>query len=124
MASEKLRLVGKVDEVLFLSDGTAAPLDYKYAYWEDKIYKTHKYQQALYALLIMESFDIKVDRAFLVFIRSKNKLIELPISQEIYDKAKIMLDEIFAIINYTCLRPNLRHFVVNRIRCIKIAIGV
>ena len=99
MASEKLRLVGKVDEVLFLSDGTAAPLDYKYAYWEDKIYKTHKYQQALYALLIMESFDIKVDRAFLVFIRSKNKLIGLPISQEIYDKAKIMLDEIFAIIN-------------------------
>lgn len=99
MASEKLRLVGKVDEVLFLSDGTAAPLDYKYAYWEDKIYKTHKYQQALYALLIMESFDIKVDRAFLVFIRSKNKLIELPISQEIYDKAKIMLDEIFEIIN-------------------------
>jgi CRISPR-associated exonuclease Cas4 len=99
MSSEKLRLVGKVDEVLFLNDGTAAPLDYKYAYWEDKTYKTHKYQQTLYALLIMENFDVKVDRAFIVYIRSKNKLIELPITQEMCDKAKIMLDEIFEIIN-------------------------
>lgn len=99
MSSKKLKLVGKVDEVLFLNDGTAAPLDYKYAYWEDKIYKTLKYQQVLYSLLIMENFQTKVTRAFIVYIRSKNKLIELPINQKICDKAIIMLDEIFQIIN-------------------------
>ena len=37
LSSEKLKLVGKVDEVLFLVDGSAAPLDYKYAFWENKI---------------------------------------------------------------------------------------
>ena len=47
----------------------------------------------------MENFDVKVDRGFIVYIRSKNKLVELPITQKICDKAKIMLDEIFEIIN-------------------------
>ena len=56
LSSENLKLVGKIDEVLFLQDGTAAPLDYKYAFWENKIFKTHKYQQTLYALLTICSF--------------------------------------------------------------------
>ena len=31
-------LRGEVDEVLFLNDGTAAPLDYKFAKWEDRLH--------------------------------------------------------------------------------------
>ncbi len=99
LSSEELHLVGKVDEVLFLNDGTAAPLDYKYAHWENKIYKTHIMQQALYALLIEEHFDKRVDKAFLVYIRSKNHVEELAISQAIKAKAKKALDEIFDIIS-------------------------
>jgi len=29
-------------------------MDYKYAEWKETVYRTHKYQAALYGLLIME----------------------------------------------------------------------
>ena len=77
-------LRGKVDEVLRLSDGTYAPLDYKFAHWKEKIFNTYKEQLYCYALLIEENFDTKVKKGFLVYTRSKCKLIEI----EIPDKAK------------------------------------
>jgi len=40
-------LRGIVDEVLQLNDGTFAPLDYKFAEWEDVLYET--YRQQLFA---------------------------------------------------------------------------
>ena len=45
-------LRGEVDEVLFLNDGTMAPLDYKFAEYKEKIYNTYKTQLFCYALLI------------------------------------------------------------------------
>lgn len=98
LGSEKLRLVGRVDEVLLLDDGSAAPLDYKYAFWEQRIFKTHKMQQTLYALLIEENYLRPVDRAFLVYIRSKNHLESISITQIMKDHARKILDEIFDII--------------------------
>lgn len=99
LSSEPLKLVGRMDEVLFLADGSAAPLDYKYAFWEHKLYKTLLYQQALYSLLIMENFSIRVSKAYIVFTRSKNHMEEVPISGKTMDKAKQILDEVFTIIN-------------------------
>ncbi|MCK9610047.1 MAG: CRISPR-associated protein Cas4 [Candidatus Cloacimonas sp.] len=99
LSSDKLKLVGKVDEVLFLVDGSAAPLDYKYAFWENKVYKTLKYQQILYSLLIMDNFQVPVNKAFIVYTRSQNHLEELNITQKMQDNAKLILDEIFMIIN-------------------------
>jgi len=72
-------LRGEVDEVLFLKDGTAAPLDYKFAKWEDRVYDTYQTQMVCYAWLIKENFDIPVTRGYLVYIRSKNHLVEIPI---------------------------------------------
>ncbi len=99
LSSEKLRLVGRIDEVLFLSDNTAAPLDYKYAFWDNKIYKTHKIQQTLYALLIEEAYNIKVNKAFLVYIRSKNHIQRIDITPQLKNTAKQIVDEIFDILN-------------------------
>lgn len=48
LTSRKYHFKGEVDEVLFLEDGTAAPLDYKFAEFKNTIYRTHKYQAALY----------------------------------------------------------------------------
>ena len=56
LTSHKYHFKGEVDEVLFLEDGTAAPLDYKYAEFKNTVYGTHKFQAALYGLLIMEHF--------------------------------------------------------------------
>ncbi len=99
LSSETLKLVGRMDEVLFLADGSAAPLDYKYAFWENKVYKTLQYQQVLYSLLIMEHFNTAVNKAFIVYTRSKNHMIEIPITCKLKDRAKQILDEVFTIIN-------------------------
>ena len=99
MTSEKLRLVGRVDEVLFLKNHDAEPLDYKFAFWENRIYKTLKIQQTLYALLIGENFNKKVNKAFLVYVRSKNDLEEISISENIRQEAIDIVNEIFDILN-------------------------
>ena len=82
---ENLR--GKVDEVLKLEDGTFAPLDYKFALWKDRVYETYKQQLICYALLIEANFGGTVNKGFLVYVRSKHKLVEVEISEK--DKSLI-----------------------------------
>jgi CRISPR-associated exonuclease Cas4 len=72
---------GIVDEVLFLDDGTAAPLDYKYAEYKERTFKNHKYQLTFYGRLITEHFQVPVTRGFIVYTRSRNKLMEVPITE-------------------------------------------
>lgn len=99
LTSEYLKLVGRIDEVLFLENKMAAPLDYKFAFWEDRIYKTLRMQQTLYALLIEENFNVKVEKAFLVYVRSKNHLEEIRITENIKKEAIVIVNEIFDILN-------------------------
>lgn len=73
-------LRGQIDEVLQLEDGSFAPLDYKFAEYKDKIYETYKTQLVCYALLIEENFSGQVNKGFLVYTRSQNKLIEVSVS--------------------------------------------
>jgi CRISPR-associated exonuclease Cas4 len=74
-------LRGKVDEVLILEDGTAAPLDYKFAKYKDKVFNTYKTQLACYAWLIEDNFDLNVNHGYLVYTRSKSKLIEVELDE-------------------------------------------
>lgn len=76
LTNEFLR--GRVDEVLELSDGTIAPLDYKFAEYREKVYSTYRTQLYCYALLIQENFKIPVSRGFIVYTRSNNKVITIP----------------------------------------------
>lgn len=78
LTNELLR--GKIDEVLLLNNGTMAPLDYKFAKFEDRIYETYRTQLECYAVLIEENFGKKVNKGFLVYTRSSNKLVEVEIS--------------------------------------------
>ena len=72
---------GIVDEILFLEDGTAAPLDYKYAEYKERAFKNHRYQLTFYGRLIQDNFNLPVNRGFIVYTRSKNKLIDIPIRE-------------------------------------------
>ncbi len=89
-------LRGKVDEVLELNDGSFAPLDYKFAQWKDKVYETYKQQLFCYAVLIEKNFSAQVNKGFLVYTRSKHKLIEVEITakdkNKIQDSIKAMTD--------------------------------
>jgi CRISPR-associated exonuclease Cas4 len=83
-------LRGIIDEVLMLNDNTFAPLDYKFAFYDDRIYETYKTQLMCYALLIEDNFRGEVNKGYLVYVRSKHKLIEIPVSTQ--EKAKVRKD--------------------------------
>lgn len=85
LTNELLR--GRIDEVLQLEDGTMAPLDYKFAPFNEKVYDTYKTQLFCYAWLIEENFGCKVNKGFLVYTRSNNKLVEVAITEA--DKASV-----------------------------------
>lgn len=89
---------GIVDEILFFNDGSAAPLDYKYAEFKNKIYRTHRYQLIFYAKLIQENFDVEVNKGYVVYTRSKNKLIEVDFKKKDFNRFDKIIREIVAII--------------------------
>ncbi|WP_321330369.1 CRISPR-associated protein Cas4 [uncultured Ilyobacter sp.] len=97
--SNTYSLHGKIDEILFLDDGSAAPLDYKFAEYKDRIFSTYKTQLIMYSLMIRDNYSIPVDRAYIVYTRSKNKLIEITISKNDYNKVKNHISNILQIIN-------------------------
>ena len=92
-------LRGKVDEVLIMEDGSAAPLDYKFAQYKDKVFNTYKTQLACYAWLIEDNFDRPVHRGFLVYTRSKSKLVEVELDEAFKQAVKENARAIVAIID-------------------------
>jgi len=96
LTNEFLR--GQVDEVLQFNDGTMAPLDYKFAQYKDRVFDTYKTQLFCYAWLIEENFSVDVEKGYLVYTRSKNKLVEVEITNESKRKVKEAAKDIIDII--------------------------
>ncbi|MBD0331553.1 MAG: CRISPR-associated protein Cas4 [Chitinophagaceae bacterium] len=92
-------LRGKIDEVLRLADGSMAPLDYKFAAFDEKVYETYKTQLFCYAWLIEENFGCPVNKGYLVYTRSSNRLVEVTIEATDKQLVKECAWEIEAIIN-------------------------
>lgn len=90
---------GVVDEVLGFGDGTLAPLDYKFAEYKDKVYDTYRTQLYCYAWLIEGNFGKPVDRGFIVYTRSNNRVIEVPVTDENKTDVKRAAEAIFSIID-------------------------
>ncbi len=97
MASEKYHIHGIVDEVLTLSDGTMAPLDYKFAEYKDAFFRTHKYQSVFYGLLIKENYQKEVNRGYVCYVRSKNLLKTISFSERDFSELTEMVKEIIEI---------------------------
>lgn len=96
LTNELLR--GEVDEVLELQDGTMAPLDFKFAEYKDRVFDTYKTQLYCYAWLIEHNFGKRVEKGYLVYTRSKNKLVEVPIGQKELEKVKRDSQQLLEII--------------------------
>lgn len=82
LISKNLGLKGIVDEIYELKDGTFAPLDYKYAEYNDKDFLTYKTQMAMYSLMIEDIYKVKVNKMFLVYCRSGNLLKEIEFDED------------------------------------------
>lgn len=92
-------LRGEMDEVLWLNDGTMAPLDYKFAKWEGQLYETYRTQLICYAWLIEKHFGRRVDRGFLVYTRSKHHVEEITINKDDRIKVKEYAEDLLSIID-------------------------
>lgn len=98
IASRKLGVRGVIDEVLYLSDGTMAPLDYKYTEYSDYTFETHKIQSILYALLIMENYHKDVKKGFICYMKNGNKVKEIIYADRDFSYAREVVGEIFSVI--------------------------
>lgn len=98
LCSRKYKIRGVMDEVLFLNDGSAAPLDYKFAKYDGRIFRTYKFQSALYGLMISDFFNRPVNRGYLCYSRSANKIIEIKFNEKIFEQAKEVIKKIFSIV--------------------------
>ncbi|MCX9014537.1 MAG: CRISPR-associated protein Cas4 [Candidatus Methanoperedens sp.] len=99
IASKRNHIKGIVDEVVFLEDGTAAPFEYKFAEFKDKIFKTYKFQLVLHALMIKENYNVDVKKGFICFTRSNNHIEEVVFTEKDFDKAVEIVGEILEIID-------------------------
>lgn len=86
-------LRGIIDEVLEFSDNSFAPLDYKFAIWKDKVHNTYRLQLTCYAMLVEANFPGPVRRGFLVYVRSKAKVVPVDIDQTDRDAAYRLIDD-------------------------------
>ena len=97
--SKKNFFHGKLDELLFLEDGTIVPLDYKFSEYTGKIYDTYKYQLAMYSMMIEENYNVESRKGYIVFTRSNNTLKEIEYNEEDFSKVKFFVNDILEIIN-------------------------
>lgn len=98
IASRSLGIRGVIDEVLHLSNGTIAPLDYKYTEFTEFTYQTHKVQSTLYAMALMENYDRPVNRGYICYARGGSKIKEVLYTERDFFYAKMLIKEIFDII--------------------------
>jgi CRISPR-associated exonuclease Cas4 len=113
LASQRLRLRGIVDEVLWLKDETLAPLDYKYTEPQETVFKTHRIQVLIYGMLIHDVYEVAVTRGYVAYIRGGSKLLEVPVTDEAVGAVMKLVDEIFSII----LTGRLPRRTPYRVRC-------
>ena len=90
---------GRVDEVLVMQDDTMAPLDYKFAEYKDRVYDTYRTQLYCYAWLIEENFGWPVNRGYIVYTRSNNRVVEVPITAENKDDVRRAASSVLDIID-------------------------
>ncbi len=97
LSSPRCNIKGVVDEVLTLNDGTMAPLDYKFAEFNDRIFATYKYQSIFYGLLIRENYGREVNRGYVCFTRSNSLMKEIAIRESDFESLMGMIREMIAI---------------------------
>lgn len=99
LISKRYGIHGIVDEVITLKNETMAPLDYKFSEYRNRMFRTHRFQSVLYAIMIEETFDKNVTRGYICYTRSKNKLKKVKIKGSDRDEAVEILEDVRKIIN-------------------------
>ncbi len=98
LVSDTYRIKGIVDEVLTLSNGTMAPLDYKFAFYDSKVYDTYRTQIVMYALMIEEIYGKVVDKGYIVYCRKGYDVKEIEITSQLKSKVNKTISEYLKVV--------------------------
>ncbi len=108
LQSHLYKIDGKVDEILFLENGSAAPLDYKFAEYKGVVFPTYLQQSAFYGLMIREIYNVEVSCGFICYTRSKNRIITVELDNRVFDKTIRSCNEIHEIISQGKFPKNIK----------------
>lgn len=97
LASKELQIKGVVDVVLWLSDGTMAPFEYKYSEYAKVIPETYLVQLAFQGALLQENYGLPVAKGYVCFVRSNNRVEEVVFPEDMYQKLELLVGEIATI---------------------------
>lgn len=98
LVSDENNIKGIVDEVLFFADGTAGPLEYKFAEYKEKVFSTYRTQLILQGILIRDNYGVDVERGYLCYSRSNSKIVEITFTKKDFDRSLETVNEIIQII--------------------------
>jgi len=116
MVSRKYCLKGVVDEVLSFSDGTRAPLDYKFSEYKDFVYRTYRIQSICYGLMIRDWYGCDVKRGFVCYVRNHYKLKEIHFKKKDLEETLEIIEDVINII-MTGRYPRKTRFGVRCVDC-------
>lgn len=97
LVSKELQIKGVVDVVLWLSDGTMAPFEYKYSEYANVIPETYLVQLAFQGALLQENYGLPVAKGYVCFVRSNNRVEEVVFPEDMYQKLELLVGEIATI---------------------------
>jgi len=98
LADPEIGLRGIVDEILYLSDGTIAPVDYKYTLFREKTFRTHKFQIIAYSILLESVYSLQVKRAYIAYSRGGSRTNEIIITDDNKQRVLQTIKQILLII--------------------------
>lgn len=99
LAHLQIGIRGIVDEILYLKDGTLAPVDYKYTPFREKSFKTHTYQLIAYGMLIEKMYSKPVKKGYIFYIRNGSKPSEIQITDEYKRRLIVIKNKILELIH-------------------------
>nr|QBM01448.1 CRISPR-associated exonuclease Cas4 [uncultured archaeon] len=87
LESKKLGLITKADCIIFNNEKSEAyPVQHKYSYKPEKLYKSQMLQLLMEATIIEEQFNVAVPYGFIKFEKSKETVkVDLPEKQKLLE---------------------------------------
>ena len=95
--SEKYHFYGKIDEILYLQDGTIVPLYYHNSKYTAREENQYKYLMAMFSMLVEENYNINSQKGYILFLNG-HSLKKFEYTEKDFKKIKQQISEILELI--------------------------
>lgn len=101
LKSERLNLMGILDELVTTPTGAMYPVEYKFS---NSVREQHRIQLAGYGLLLQDQFGISVSHGF-IYLIPKRKTVKVPLGEARYAELEGIIRQIWEIIERERMPP-------------------